>query len=83
MKTIEKCLERGNNFNLIRLIAALFVIYGHTAAVTGNGPNDIYLQYVGNKFIGGLAVDIFFIISGFFISQRGQEVHLRISSAKS
>lgn len=60
--------NRGNNFNLIRLVAAVAVIYGHTFAITGHGPIDIFLQYVGFKFIGGVAVDVFFIISGFFIT---------------
>lgn len=58
----------NNNFNMIRLLAAFAVIYGHTTAITGNGPADIFLQYIGYKFIGGVAVDIFFLISGFFIT---------------
>ena len=60
--------EKNNNFNLMRLIAAFSVIYGHAPAVTGRGPNDFFLQLVGYKFIGGVAVDIFFVISGFLIT---------------
>lgn len=67
-RTLEDCLnKREDNFNLIRLFAAFLVIYGHAAAVTGRGPADIFLSVVGFKFIGGVAVDIFFVISGFFI----------------
>jgi len=67
--TIEYLLnKKSNNFNLIRLLAAISVIYGHTSAITGHGPADLFLQYVGFKFIGGVAVDIFFVISGFFIT---------------
>jgi len=58
----------GNNFNLIRLLAALAVIYGHASAVSGHGPPDLFLQLVGYKFIGGVAVDVFFVISGFLIA---------------
>ncbi len=68
--------ERANNFNLIRLLAALAVIYGHAGAITGLGPADFFLRTVGHKFIGGVAVDVFFVLSGFLItssalSQRG------------
>lgn len=57
-----------NNFNLIRVLAALAVIYGHASAVTGHGPPDWFLEYVGYKFIGGVAVDVFFVISGFLVT---------------
>ncbi len=60
--------KRSNNFNLMRLLAAFSVIYGHASAVTGRGPSDIFLQLVGYKFIGGVAVDVFFVISGFLIT---------------
>ena len=60
--------NKSNNFNLLRLFAAILVIYGHTSAVTGRGPADIFLQIVGFKFIGGVSVDVFFVISGFFIT---------------
>ena len=60
--------RRENNLNLIRLIAALAVIYGHSTAITGKGPPDIFLQLVGYKFIGGVAVDVFFVISGFLVT---------------
>jgi peptidoglycan/LPS O-acetylase OafA/YrhL len=58
----------SNNFNLIRLLAAFSVIYGHANAITGKGPGDIFVQLVGFKFIGGVAVDVFFVISGFLIT---------------
>lgn len=63
-----------NNLNLIRLLAALSVIYGHASAVTGQGPADIFLQLVGFKFIGGVAVDIF-VISGFLITASAMGRH--------
>lgn len=60
--------RESNNLNLIRLLAAFSVIYGHASAITGHGPADIFLQVVGFKFIGGVAVDAFFVISGFLIT---------------
>lgn len=57
-----------NNFNLIRLFAAWLVIYGHSYAVTASTGQDLLLQAVRIKFAGGIAVDMFFVISGFLIA---------------
>lgn len=57
-----------NNFNLIRLCAAWLVIYGHAFAITGSSDADLILQYVQLKFAGGVAVDVFFFVSGFLIA---------------
>ena len=59
---------RNNSMNIMRLLAALAVIYGHASAVTGRGPGDLFLLFVGYKFIGGVAVDVFFVLSGFLIT---------------
>jgi peptidoglycan/LPS O-acetylase OafA/YrhL len=59
---------RGNNFNLIRLLAAASVIYGHAGVVVGSLEPDFFLRSVGYKFIGGVAVDVFFVLSGFLIA---------------
>lgn len=69
VRTIGEAFEeKRNNFHLIRLLAALAVIYGHAYAVTASPGGDLFLQWVGFKFIGGVAVDIFFVISGFLIT---------------
>ena len=67
--------NNANNLNLIRLLSAFAVIYGHASAVTGRGPSDIFLQLVGYKFIGGVAVDVFFLISGFLITASAMSVN--------
>ena len=59
---------KSNNFDLIRLLAAILVIYGHSKAVTQSGPNDFFLDIIGFRFIGGVSVAIFFFISGFLVT---------------
>ncbi|MFC3816010.1 acyltransferase family protein [Lysobacter sp. GCM10012299] len=60
--------QHDNNFNLIRLIAAWLVIYGHSWPVTASEGSDLLSQVVQIKFAGGIAVDMFFVISGFLIA---------------
>lgn len=60
--------DRNNNFNLIRFIAASLVIYSHSFALAlGSGVSEPMGNAVGVTF-GSLAVDIFFISSGFLIT---------------
>lgn len=56
--------KRENNFNLLRFIAALMVILFHNFMFLGN---NIFLYERVN--IGSMAVDMFFIISGFLVSR--------------
>jgi peptidoglycan/LPS O-acetylase OafA/YrhL len=68
MLTVKDAFERGgNNFHLLRLLAALAVIYGHSYHITSQPGGDLFLMTVGFKFIGGVAVNMFFVISGFLI----------------
>ena len=57
-----------NNFNLMRLVAAWLVIYGHAWAITAAPGQDLVLWLTQFKFAGGVAVDVFFVISGFLIA---------------
>ena len=57
-----------NNFNLMRLVAAWLVIYGHAWAITAAGGQDLVTRLTQFKFAGDVAVDIFFVISGFLIA---------------
>jgi peptidoglycan/LPS O-acetylase OafA/YrhL len=57
-----------NNFNLIRLFAAWAVIFGHSHAVAvWGGPDPVHVL-IGIKFSGLVAVDTFFLVSGFLIA---------------
>lgn len=59
---------KNNNLNFIRLIAALAVIYGHAYAVVPGHGGDWVVRTTGYAFAGGVAVDIFFLISGFLVT---------------
>ncbi len=58
--------ERGkdNNFNLLRLLAAFAVLFGHCYALLGQAEP---LGTTLGMSIGSIAVDIFFISSGFLV----------------
>ena len=73
-------IERGreNNFDLLRLIAALAVLFGHSFVLTaGNQSLDtvdpisrFLMQNAGfNEAIQDFAVDVFFVISGFLVAR--------------
>lgn len=62
--------QSGNNLNLIRLILALGVIVYHAYPITlGLGARSPFAFFTKNQeSLGGLAVDLFFLISGFLIT---------------
>lgn len=67
----EASIGRQNNLNIIRLIAALMVLYMHSLNICWGHDHDdiIFIMTGGMETAGGLAVDIFFIISGFLITR--------------
>ena len=73
MKTITlnfRQINRTNNFDFIRFLAAMAVIYSHSFDITGIGNLEPLRDYTNNYIsIGTLAVIVFFIISGFLIKQ--------------
>lgn len=61
---------RKNNFDFIRLIGALLVLYSHSFPLTGNGAQEPFIIFTkGQLSFGGLGVLIFFSISGFLITK--------------
>ncbi|HHV10259.1 MAG TPA: acyltransferase [Clostridiales bacterium] len=65
MNISEALKNKRNNFDLIRLIAAVMVIYSHSYALCGKtdpGPSFYQQTY------GGLGVAIFLMISGFLVT---------------
>ncbi len=59
---------RDNNFNLIRMIAALAVLISHSFALASGDPNTEPLRAWLGVTPGSLAVDIFFVTSGFLVT---------------
>lgn len=64
-KTLQDIAMRNNNLNILRLIGACLVLYGHSFAFLGlNGP--VFLSWLP---MGPLGVFIFFTISGYLITE--------------
>jgi len=71
-RTLADAYENGNdNFLLLRLIAAALVIFGHSYGFSGL-PNygDFIVRAGWGKgiYTGSIAVDMFFVISGFLVT---------------
>lgn len=59
--------NRDNNFNLIRFVAASFVLFSHSFPLSsGRSATDPLTPLIGIS-LGDIAVDVFFILSGFLI----------------
>ena len=58
--------RQENNFDLIRLLAAAFVIFSHAFGICG--LKDPVLEFTGTLPGGQLAVYVFFVISGYLIA---------------
>lgn len=66
--------NRNNNFDLLRLFAALLVLWGHSYPLTADGKDDIFSKSLcGYDTAGGFAVMIFFVISGFLVTKSASE----------
>ncbi|MDQ0739336.1 acyltransferase [Pseudomonas sp. W4I3] len=64
----EMLSTRDNNFNFIRMVAALFVLVSHAYPLSrGASEVEPLVRQLGFS-LGGLGVFTFFCISGFFIS---------------
>jgi len=70
IKLIEYDGNRQNNFTLIRIIFAWSVLYGHSFAIQKMpGVKDPFgILFQGSTWIGNIAVNGFFAISGFLVA---------------
>lgn len=67
---LSDALARGQNgFDVVRLFAALSVMYGHSFFVdNSHGHREPILRFTGTDYSGSLAVYAFFLISGILVS---------------
>jgi peptidoglycan/LPS O-acetylase OafA/YrhL len=67
--TLEKYAEnKNNNFDILRFIFAFAVLFGHSFPISGNGSDPLSMLLLPNTWIGAIAVDGFFAISGFLVT---------------
>lgn len=67
MPTVASAFDgERNNFNLIRMLAALSVLFSHCWPLTGQAFQP---HIDGYETIGGLGVAAFFVISGFLVTR--------------
>jgi peptidoglycan/LPS O-acetylase OafA/YrhL len=70
MKTLaELDASEGNNFDAIRFVAATLVIYAHAYAVSGHANDERLAGLTGFIGSGSLAVEVFFLVSGYLITR--------------
>lgn len=69
--TLGTLSDRGhaNNFNLIRLLAALLVIVSHSFSLAFSSGEPLSRLTGGAISLGDLAVDLFFLTSGFLVTK--------------
>jgi peptidoglycan/LPS O-acetylase OafA/YrhL len=63
--------EPQNNYQLLRFVAAMMVIFGHSYAITklpGRAGMDFIQRALHFTYSGGIGVDAFFVISGFLVT---------------
>ena len=64
----EYTVGRNNNFNLIRFAAAFMVLFSHSFVLIFGREGYEPLKSIIGFSLGDIAVDIFFIISGFLVT---------------
>ncbi len=85
MKTIGYfCNSRNNNYDFLRFLAAVMVIFSHSFALSyGNGEKEWCSLITREQLtFGRIAVIVFFIISGFLIAQSFERSRSLIKYAK-
>ena len=70
-------MDRRNNFDAVRLVAATSVIFSH-AFLIGEGtqdPEPLMRLTGGQTILGVVGVFVFFTISGFLVTQSFETTH--------
>ena len=69
--TLEELIDESDNLGLIRLLAALGVVFGHSFALAmagRSGVNEPVTMLMPGTYSGSIAVECFFFISGLLIT---------------
>jgi peptidoglycan/LPS O-acetylase OafA/YrhL len=68
--TMDATGHGTNNFDVARFVAASAVLYSHCFALTAHGGDEpLVIATRGEFTFGGLAVRVFFVISGYLVTQ--------------
>ena len=68
---------RSNNIQLLRFVAASFVVFFHCFALTNHWTDEPLWRMNHDWNFGALGVQIFFVISGFLVTKSWQQ-HSRL-----
>ena len=87
MASLQVALDargRANNFTLLRLVAALAVVYGHSFEIARPAPGqaDLIALTLRETWAGEMGVWIFFVISGFLVTKSWTERQDIVAFAK-
>jgi peptidoglycan/LPS O-acetylase OafA/YrhL len=63
-----------NNFDALRIIAALMVVFGHAYILSGRAAAEPLAAHTGVGGFGELGVSIFFVVSGFLVTMSFQRL---------
>ncbi|TWI47267.1 peptidoglycan/LPS O-acetylase OafA/YrhL [Pseudomonas duriflava] len=66
--SVTRLTRTGNNFDFLRFMAASVVVIGHCFWLGGNIHREPLLNWTGYTDMADIAVNIFFIMSGFLIT---------------
>lgn len=66
----DRAAGRDNNFNLLRILAAIGVLISHAYPISlGSGVPEPLSAFLGEVTLGTVSVMVFFSVSGFFITR--------------
>ena len=78
----ENQLRNNNRFDFIRLLAALLVLFSHCYPLAGRSSEEPLGKILGIEDLGSVGVAIFFVLSGYLVSQSLQRSPTLLNFAK-